>query len=208
MSPGVWPNWGTSPRGLTWEKKAIRLAEAVAQPNSMVVVLYCVGLFYRRHGMLQRPSPCLNGAWHSAKSVDIPLRFPMTASLLECGVCPGRVRGGGPAAPGPDAGAPGHRNGRAPPCASAHRAERGACSSAAWMRPAPSPHISSSSPTPTPGPVYRAHALRLLGEVARRREPPDLDQAATHYRQALTLAEAVGMRPLQAHCHLGLGCAV
>ena len=52
---------------------------------------------------------------------------------------------------------------------------------------------------------YQAHAYRLLGEVARRREPPDIDQAATHYRQALTLAEAVGMRPLQAHCHRGLG---
>ena len=52
---------------------------------------------------------------------------------------------------------------------------------------------------------YQAHACRLLGEVARRREPPDVDQAATHYRQALALAEEVGMRPLQAHCHLGLG---
>jgi hypothetical protein len=29
--------------------------------------------------------------------------------------------------------------------------------------------------------------------------------AAAHYQQALTLAEALGMRPLQAHCHLGLG---
>ena len=35
--------------------------------------------------------------------------------------------------------------------------------------------------------------------------PPDVDQAAAHYHQALALAEALGMRPLQAHCHLGLG---
>jgi tetratricopeptide (TPR) repeat protein len=52
---------------------------------------------------------------------------------------------------------------------------------------------------------YQAHARRLLGEVARRREPPDVDQAEAHYRQALALAEEVGMRPLVAHCHLGLG---
>jgi tetratricopeptide (TPR) repeat protein len=52
---------------------------------------------------------------------------------------------------------------------------------------------------------YQAHAYRLLGEVARRRQPLDLDQAASHYRQALTLAAEVGMRPLQAHCHQGLG---
>ena len=38
-----------------------------------------------------------------------------------------------------------------------------------------------------------------------RRESPDLDQATAHYRQALALAEELGMRPLQAHCHLGLG---
>jgi hypothetical protein len=38
-----------------------------------------------------------------------------------------------------------------------------------------------------------------------RREPPDIAQATAHYRQALALAEALGMRPLQAHCHLGLG---
>ena len=52
---------------------------------------------------------------------------------------------------------------------------------------------------------YQAHACRLLGDVAMRREPPDVDQAAAHYRQALALAEELGMRPLQAHCHLGLG---
>jgi tetratricopeptide (TPR) repeat protein len=52
---------------------------------------------------------------------------------------------------------------------------------------------------------YQAHAYRLLGEVARHREPLDVNQAATHYRQALTLAEEVGMRPLQAHCHRSLG---
>jgi hypothetical protein len=31
------------------------------------------------------------------------------------------------------------------------------------------------------------------------------NEAQTHYQQALALAEARGMRPLQAHCHLGLG---
>ena len=30
-------------------------------------------------------------------------------------------------------------------------------------------------------------------------------QAETHYQQALALAEELGMRPLQAHCHRGLG---
>ena len=33
----------------------------------------------------------------------------------------------------------------------------------------------------------------------------DVDAATPHYRQALALAEALAMRPLQAHCHHGLG---
>jgi tetratricopeptide (TPR) repeat protein len=50
-----------------------------------------------------------------------------------------------------------------------------------------------------------AHALRLLGDIAARREPPEVEQAEAYYQQALALAEELGMRPLQAHCHLSLG---
>jgi tetratricopeptide (TPR) repeat protein len=52
---------------------------------------------------------------------------------------------------------------------------------------------------------YQAYALHLLGEMAARREPPGRDQAGEYYHQALVLAEELGMRPLVAHCHLGLG---
>jgi hypothetical protein len=52
---------------------------------------------------------------------------------------------------------------------------------------------------------HEAYAMRLLGEVAAQREPLDIDHATTHYRQALALAEELGMRPLQAHCHRGVG---
>src|SRR5215813_7473984 len=52
---------------------------------------------------------------------------------------------------------------------------------------------------------HQAYALRLLGDIAVHRDPPESEPAEAHYRQALTLAEALGMRPLQAHCHRGLG---
>jgi class 3 adenylate cyclase/tetratricopeptide (TPR) repeat protein len=52
---------------------------------------------------------------------------------------------------------------------------------------------------------HRAYALRLLGEIAAYRDPPDAVQAEAYYQQALTLADELGMRPLQAHCHRGLG---
>jgi hypothetical protein len=55
----------------------------------------------------------------------------------------------------------------------------------------------------TPG--WKAWVLWLLGEIAALREPPEIALAETHYREAHTLAEALGMRPLQAHCHRGLG---
>ena len=50
-----------------------------------------------------------------------------------------------------------------------------------------------------------ALALFQLGAVHAHASPPDVQQAEARYRQALTLAEALGMRPLQAHCHRGLG---
>jgi tetratricopeptide (TPR) repeat protein len=52
---------------------------------------------------------------------------------------------------------------------------------------------------------YEAYVLRLLGEIAAHQVPQEIEPAAHHYRQALALAEALGMRPLQAHCHQGLG---
>ena len=52
---------------------------------------------------------------------------------------------------------------------------------------------------------HQAYALCLLGDIAVRYEPPDSEQTEAHYEHALALAEALGMRPLQAHCHHGLG---
>jgi class 3 adenylate cyclase/tetratricopeptide (TPR) repeat protein len=45
-------------------------------------------------------------------------------------------------------------------------------------------------------------SLRILGELFAER---DHEQAEDHYRHALAIADELGMRPLQAHCHLGLG---
>jgi uncharacterized protein HemY len=51
----------------------------------------------------------------------------------------------------------------------------------------------------------QAWALRLLGEIYAHRHPPEAALAEAHFQQALVLAEELGMRPLQAHCHRGLG---
>jgi class 3 adenylate cyclase/tetratricopeptide (TPR) repeat protein len=49
----------------------------------------------------------------------------------------------------------------------------------------------------------RAYAGRLLAEVAARRDA-ETSEAAAHYRDALALADELGMRPLAARSHLGL----
>jgi class 3 adenylate cyclase/tetratricopeptide (TPR) repeat protein len=52
---------------------------------------------------------------------------------------------------------------------------------------------------------HEAWALRLLGEMASHHHRPDVATAEAHYGAALALASELGMRPLLAHCHLGLG---
>ncbi len=47
--------------------------------------------------------------------------------------------------------------------------------------------------------------LRLLGEIEALSGAPGRTAAEARYREALALAEPPGMRPLVAHCHLGLG---
>jgi class 3 adenylate cyclase/tetratricopeptide (TPR) repeat protein len=54
-------------------------------------------------------------------------------------------------------------------------------------------------------PGFAADALHLLGDIATHPDQFDAERGEAHYRQALALAEPRGMRPLVAHCHLGLG---
>ncbi len=54
-------------------------------------------------------------------------------------------------------------------------------------------------------PAAAAHAVHLLGDIAAHPDQFDAASAEAHYLKALTLAEPRGMRPLVAHCQLGLG---
>jgi class 3 adenylate cyclase/tetratricopeptide (TPR) repeat protein len=50
-----------------------------------------------------------------------------------------------------------------------------------------------------------ALALHQHGVVQAHADPSNVALAETHYQQALALADELGMRPLLAHCHRGLG---
>ena len=185
-------------------EEGLRIAEAVDHPASLVVAYWGIGLLSLRQGDLPRALPCSNGPWASVRTrTSQAYSLRLAAALGAAYTLAGRIAdavplltqameqtmatemvdfqalcrlpGGGADAGWPPGG--GARPRRA--CAGACRAhqERG----------------------------NQAYALRLLGDIAARREPPEVEQAEAHYRQALALAEELGMRPLQAHCHRGLG---
>jgi class 3 adenylate cyclase/tetratricopeptide (TPR) repeat protein len=52
---------------------------------------------------------------------------------------------------------------------------------------------------------HEAWAHRLLGETASHRDCPDVAAAEAHYASSTALAVELGMRPLIAHCHFGVG---
>jgi tetratricopeptide (TPR) repeat protein len=186
-------------------EEALRLAEAVAHPASMVLVLWCVGLCYHRQGVFQKAIPMLERGLALSQSANLPLQFPLMASLLSTAYA---LAGHATEAfPLLDQILERIATGRR---ILLHALVLTELSEALLLvgcvdeASALAGRLLEFSSTYT-GSGYQAYALRLLGKVARRREPPDVDQAAAHYPQALVLAEELGMRPLQAYCHRGLG---
>ena len=45
----------------------------------------------------------------------------------------------------------------------------------------------------------------MLGQIASHHDRPDVATAEAHYGAAMALASELEMRPLVAHCHLGVG---
>jgi class 3 adenylate cyclase/tetratricopeptide (TPR) repeat protein len=186
-------------------EEAVRLAEAVEQPYSIAAALWYAGLVYRRQGALHTAISMLERSMVLYQTTNIPMWRALTASILGAAYAlAGRVA---EALPLLDEVLERVATGRllllhalvltelSEACLLVGRVDEASALAARLLE---------LSRTHT-GSGYQAHAYRLLGEVASRREPPDINQAAAHYRQALALAEEMGLRPLQAHCHLGLG---
>ena len=50
-----------------------------------------------------------------------------------------------------------------------------------------------------------ARGIYVLARIEAHGATPDVEGAEAHYGEVLALATEFGMRPLVAHCHLGLG---
>ncbi len=196
---------GSFAEGAGVAEEAMQLAEASEQPLNIAAVLVWAGVLARRAGALHTATTQLERGLRLCQSANIPFYFPMvTSSLGVAYALAGRVAEALPLleqmreylVTG----------GRTPhqPSVLAEVSEAyllvGRVAEASTL----AERLLELSRTHT-GRGHQAHAYRLLGDVATHREPPDIDQATAHYRQALALAEELGMRPLQAHCHLGLG---
>jgi tetratricopeptide (TPR) repeat protein len=196
---------GAFAEGRSVGEEAVRLAEAAEQPYSIAIALTWAGLLSRRQGALHRAIPRLERGLALCQTVDFPLVFPVLASILGVAyTLAGRIAEALPLLDQTQervvTGNPILFHALVLTELSEALLRVGRMDEASAL----ASRLLDLSCTHT-GRGYQAHAYRLLGEVAMHRELPDVDQAAAQYHQALVLAEEVGMRPLQAHCHLGLG---
>jgi DNA-binding winged helix-turn-helix (wHTH) protein/class 3 adenylate cyclase/tetratricopeptide (TPR) repeat protein len=207
----AWLAWchaelGTFAVGRVLGDEGLRIAKAVDHPGSLMVAPWGGGLLAFHQGDLCRALPQLELAMGICQDTDLPIWFPRIATTLGAAyTLGGRVadaillltqameqsvtvkRGGRPES------ICGLALGEAYLLASrleeAHVLAERALALARALQ-----HRGS-----------QAYALRLLGEIYVQGKPLNVTEAEAYYQQPLTLAEELGMRPLQAHCHRGLG---
>jgi tetratricopeptide (TPR) repeat protein len=196
---------GTFAEGGALGDEGLRIAEAVAHPASFMMASWGMGLLSLRQGDVPRALPLLERAMGICHETDLPAYFPRTTAAMGAAyTLAWRV---------PDAVVL-HTQALEQAMATDTVAYQVRCrlplGEAQLLAGRLDEAHALTEQALAPAREYQerghqAYALRLLGDIAAHRAPPDIDQAAAQYRQALALAEELGMRPLQAHCHHGLG---
>jgi tetratricopeptide (TPR) repeat protein len=196
---------GAFPEGLAHGEEAIRLAEAVGHPYGLVAAYGSVGLLYLRKGELDKAIARLERSLALCHSADIPLMLPTVASSLGAAYAlDGQLTAALPLLEQAVAQASAMHLMVYHPLAVAALSEAYLLAGNVELAHEHAMRALALCQEYKEEGHY-AWVLRLLGEVAAHRDPPDAEQAAASYQAALTHATALGMRPLLAHCHLGLG---
>jgi tetratricopeptide (TPR) repeat protein len=184
--------------GVAYGDEALQVAEAGGRPYERLAVYWRVGYLHVRQGTLHQAIPLLERAVALGQDANIPLFYrPAAANLALAYALAGRAT---------DALSMLRQIGETTDLPYAPLVREEACLLAGCVEEA---HrlgergLAHAREYKTRG--QEARALWLLGEIAMHGNSPDAAQAEAHYRQALALAEELGMRPLQAHCHRGLG---
>jgi tetratricopeptide (TPR) repeat protein len=196
---------GAFPESIAHVEEAVRIAEAVDHPNSLIVAYLGVGFLAFRQRDFSRAIPTLERGLDLCQEYNILFWFPETASALGCAYAfAGRIAEALPLLEQAE------QRGAAMGTVGGQSLRVGYVSEAYLLvgRMQEAVHFAGRALALARAHKERGHeawALRLLGEIASHRQPLEVEQAEGHYQQALALAEAQGMRPLQAHCHRGLG---
>jgi tetratricopeptide (TPR) repeat protein len=185
--------------------EGLRIAEAVAHPASLMFASWGIGLLALRQGDLSRAVPPLERAVSLCQDTDLPVWFPwMAAALGTAYTLDGRVADAVPLL----------TQATEQSIATEMIAFQAPCDLSLGEAQLLAGHLDEAHALAERALAHarehqergnQTYALRLLGDIAAHRTPPNVDAAATHYQQALARAEELGMRPLVAHCHLGLG---
>jgi tetratricopeptide (TPR) repeat protein len=196
---------GAFPEASAHAEEAVRIAEAVDHPHSLIHAYLGVGFLALRQRDLSRAIPALERCLELSRVFNMLLWFPETASALGCAYAfAGRVA---------EALAlleQAEQSGAAMGTMDGQSLRVGYVSEAYLLasRMQEAVHLARRALGLARDHKERGHeawALRLLGEIAAHQDPPEIEPAEHHYRQALALADELSMRPLVAHCHLGLG---
>jgi tetratricopeptide (TPR) repeat protein len=185
--------------------EGLQRAEAAAHPASLMIACWGLGLLALRQGDLPRALPRLERAVGICQDADLPGWFPrMAAPLGAAYTLAGRIADALPLL----------TQAMAQTTAMGRVDFQARCRLPLGEVQLVAGHLEEAQTLAEEALAHarahqehghQAYALRLLGEIAARREPPASEQAEASYQQALTLGSDLGMRPLQAHCHRGLG---
>jgi tetratricopeptide (TPR) repeat protein len=196
---------GAFAEGIAIGEVGLHIAEALNHPVSLVAAYRGVGLLYLRQGDLHQALPRLERAAGICEAADLPFHFSLLAPALGaayvlCGRVDEAVRLLERALE--QTTASGSRGGQALRLAALGEAQlhAGRLQEASTLAARALDHARTYQER-----GREAYTLHLLGDIAMHRDPPEVDEAEAAYREALALADELGMRPLQAHCHRGLG---
>jgi tetratricopeptide (TPR) repeat protein len=206
----TWLGWclaemGAFPEGIAYGAEGLRVAEAVERPYDLLVAYCGLGQVYLHQGDLASALPMLERGLSLCQRTHIPLLLSTIASLLGTAyaLC-GRISEALPLLEQAVA----QDTARRLPASSSIAGVRLSQAYLLAGRVQEAQQLARQMldlARTRKEQGHEAHALWLLGEIYIQDLPQQVELAATCYRQALALAEALAMRPLLAHCHLGLG---
>jgi len=196
---------GAFAEGLGYGTEAVQIAQTVEQPFSLGHAYFGIGMLHLRKGDFQSAIAALEQGLHMCQTGDIQLVLPWVASSLGyVYALSGRLQEALPLLEQAVEQSARMQQMVFYPLWMAHLSEAYVLSSRledARQRAEQALALSRDYKQRS----YEAYVRRLLGEIAAHCEPLEVEPAEAYYHQALALADELGMRPLLAHCHFGLG---